>query len=312
MPAAVGHARDLAAQLQERHPDLRVALSGVSMLNHAFAETGQQDAMTLMPVMFVVLVVFMIIVLRSWTSSLGTLLVVTFSSATAFGLAGYAGVLLDPVSLTAPIIILTLGIADSVHLLVTVLALIRSGTPKTDAIRESLRVNFQPIVITSVTTIIGFLSLNFSDAPPFWYLGNITAVGIAAALVYSVWFLPAFLTVVPLQVRARAGDRSRAVRALGAMADWVTARHRTVLGAMGTATIVLVAFVPTIDLNDEWVKYFDYRIPFRADAEWAMDNLNGIYLLEFSVEGDGAEGINDPEYLQHLERFTGWLRSSRR
>ena len=308
VPAAVAHARDLAQQLRDRHPDLTVALSGVSMLNNAFAETGQRDAMTLMPGMFLVLVVFMIIVLRSLTGSAGTLLVVALSAASALGLAGYAGVTLDPIALTAPIIIMTLGIADSVHLLVTALTLMRDGMEKRAAIRESLRINLLPVVITSVTTVIGFLSLNFSDAPPFWYLGNITAVGILAALLYSVFFLPAFLSIVPLKVRQRSRERTDASRVLGSMADWVTARHRPVLAVVGTLTIVLVSFVPTIDLNDEWVKYFDDRIPFRADAEWGMENLNGIYLLEFSVSAKGPEGISDPEYLHHLERFTTWLR----
>ena len=309
VPAAVGHARDLVRQLRDRHPGLRVALSGVSMLNNAFAETGQRDAMTLMPGMFVVLVIFMIIVLRSVIASAGTLLVVVLSAASALGVAGYAGVALDPISLTAPIIIMTLGIADGIHLLVTVLALMRDGMDKRAAIRESLRINFLPVVITSVTTVIGFLSLNFSDAPPFWYLGNITAVGVTAALLYSVVFLPVFLSVAPLTVKHRSRERAGASGILGSMADWVTARYRPVLVVVGTLTVVLVAFVPTIDLNDEWVKYFDHRIPFRGDAEWGMEHLNGIYLLEFSVGAEGPEGISDPEYLHHLERFTSWLRA---
>ncbi|MFQ5972403.1 MAG: outer membrane lipoprotein-sorting protein [Alphaproteobacteria bacterium] len=308
VPEAVGYARDLAHQLRQRHPGVKVALSGVSMLNNAFAEAGQRDAMTLMPGMFLVLVVFMFVVLRSVSGTAGTLLVIAFSAITALGLAGFAGITLDPIALTAPIIIMTLGIADSVHLLVTVLMQMRDGSEKRAAIRESLRVNFLAVVITSVTTVIGFLSLNFSDAPPFWYLGNITAVGIVAALLYSVVFLPAFFSVVPLTVRQRSRERTGASRALGAMADWVTVRYRPVLAIMATLTIVLVALVPTIDLNDEWVKYFDYRIPFRAEAEWGMENLNGIYLLEFSVEAEGPEGISDPEYLHHLERFTAWLR----
>ena len=309
VPAAVGHARDLARQLHDRHPGLRVALSGVSMLNNAFAEAGQSDALTLIPGMFVVLVVLMVIVLRSVTGSAGTLLVVALSAVSALGLAGYAGVALDPISLTAPIIIMTLGIADGVHVLVTVLTLMRGGMDKRAAIRESLRVNFLPVVITSVTTVIGFLSLNFSDSPPFWYLGNITAVGVVAALLYSVVFLPAFLSVAPLTVRHRSGERAGASRVLGSLADWVTARHRPVLAIVGTLTVVLVAFVPTIDLNDEWVKYFDDRIAFRGDAEWGMEHLSGLYLLEFSVDAEGPEGISDPDYLDHLECFTVWLRA---
>ena len=309
VPAAVGHARDLVRQLHDRHPGLRVALSGVSMLNNAFAEAGQRDALTLLPGMFVVLMVFMILVLRSVTGSAGTLLVVALSAVSALGLAGYAGVALDPISLTAPIIIMTLGIADGVHLLVTVRTLMGDGMDKRAAIRESLRVNFLPVLMTSVTTVIGFLSLNFSDSPPFWYLGNITAVGVVAALLFSVVFLPAFLSVAPLTVSRRSGDRAGASRVLGSLADWVTARYRPVLAIVGTLTVLLVAFVPTIDLNDEWVKYFDDRIAFRGDAEWGMEHLNGLYLLEFSVDAEGPEGISDPDYLDHLERFTVWLRA---
>ena len=102
VPRAVGHARDLARQLRERQPGATVALSGVSMLNNAFAEAGQIDAMTLLPGMFAVLVVFMFLVLRSFAGTTGTVLVIAFAALSALGLAGHAGMRLDPISLTAP------------------------------------------------------------------------------------------------------------------------------------------------------------------------------------------------------------------
>ncbi len=308
VPAAVGRARDLADQLRARQPGLTVALSGVSMLNNAFAEAGQQDATTLMPAMFLVLVVFMLLVLRSFSGTAGTLAVIAFATSSALGLAGYAGLKLNPISVTAAVIIMTLGIADSVHMLITVRQLMGEGMRKIDALRESLRINLVALVITSITTVIGFLALNFSDAPPFRDMGNITAVGIVAALLFSVVFLPAFLSMVPLRVPAAVASRRGLARPLGALADLVVRRHRTVLVTMGTLTLVLVALVPTIDLNDEFVKYFDYRVEFRGAAEWGMENLNGIYLIEYSVGADGAEGVSDPVYLANLERFTGWLR----
>jgi predicted RND superfamily exporter protein len=61
--------------------------------------------------------------------------------------------------------------------------------------QESLRINFQPILLTSVTTAIGFMSLNFSDAPPFRDLGNIVALGVMLAFVLSVTLLPALMTI---------------------------------------------------------------------------------------------------------------------
>ncbi len=305
VPAAVGHARDLARQLRARQPGLTVALSGVSMLNNAFAEAGEQDAMSLMPAMFLVLVVFMLLVLRSLAGTAGTLAVIAFATVTALGLAGYAGLKLNPISVTAAVIIMTLSLADSVHVVVTVRQMLSEGKSKIDALRESLRVNLVALIVTSVTTIIGFLALNFSDAPPFRDMGNITAVGIAAALLYSVVFLPAFLSLVPLRAPAPSSTRRGLAAPLGAL---VIRRHRVVLTTMVILAVALIAMVPLIDLNDEFVKYFDYRVEFRGDAEWGMENLNGIYLIEYSVEADGPEGVSDPVYLANLERFTGWLR----
>ena len=308
VPSAVGHARQLAAQFESDYPGVHVALSGLSLLNNSFAESGQQDAMTLMPLMLGVLIVFMGLTLRNHCGMLVTLLVIAFSTATAMGLAGYLGITLSPISVIAPVIILTLGIADSMHILMTMLGLMRDGTDKLAALREGLRVNFLAVVITTVTTIVGFLTLNFSDSPPFHDLGNITAIGIAAAFVYSVAFLPAVLVVMPLRCKLRAQRGGRVQAGLETLAEWITRRHRAILLTTGIVTITLVSMVPFVELNDEWVKYFDYRVPFRHDAEFAIDNLNGLYQIEFSLPGEGAEGINDPTYLQNLERFTEWLR----
>lgn len=308
VPQAVGVARDLAARVEAEHPDVHVALTGLSMLNNAFAESGQQDSMTLMPLMFVVLVVFMVVVLRSVNGMLATLSVILLSTATALGIAGFMGIKLSPISVTGPVIIMTLAIADSVHLLVAMLGLMRDGMDKRDALRESLRINFVAVTITSVTTVVGFLTLNFSDAPPFHDLGNITAIGIASALVYSVLFLPALLTVIPLRVRQRASSTSSLQASLERLGDWVTRRHRPILAVTGLSAALLVGLVPFVDLNDEWIKYFDYRVQFRHDAEFAIDNLNGLYLVEYSLPAGEPEGISDPQYLETLESFTAWLR----
>jgi predicted RND superfamily exporter protein len=309
IPQAVGVARDLAARIKADYPGVHVAISGVSMLNNAFAESGQKDAMTLMPLMFGVLLLFMAVVLRSLWGTSATLLVIGLSAATALGLAGHAGIKLTPISATAPVIILTLAIADSVHVLVTMLSLMREGREKVYALRESIRVNFLAIAITSATTIVGFLTLNFSDSPPFWDLGNITAVGIAAALVYSTTLLPAVLRVLPIRVRGPQRRNAGLNQALGRLADWVTARYRPILVGIGAVAIALTALAPTVDLNDEFVKYFDYRVPFRHDAEFQMEHLNGIYLVEFSIEAGEPGGVSDPHYLEKLGEFTTWLRT---
>ncbi|MBT7444013.1 MAG: MMPL family transporter [Methylococcales bacterium] len=306
VPLSINYAQQLADNIELNHPGITVAITGVSALNNALASSGQADAMSLIPAMYGILLLITLLVLRSISGTLATLLVIAFSTIIAVGITGYAGVALDPISLTATIVILTLAIADSVHILLSVFHKMGQGEDKLSAIRYSIKSNFLAVSITSLTTIIGFLCLNFSDSPPFWHLGNITALGIAAAWLLSLTFLPAFLSVIPVKVSAVPAHK---ITRMQSFSRWITKHRHSVLLSSIAASILLVSFIPKITLDDSWVTYFDHDIPFRGDAEFAMDNLTGLYLLEYSVASGEEGAVNNPEYLQHLDEFTQWLRA---
>ena len=309
VPEAVDYARGLKADIEAKYPQLAIHLTGVSMLNNAFAETGILDAATLMPLMFAVIFLLTWLIVRSLTATFSTLLVILLSTTAAMGAAGFAGVKLTPIAMSAPIVILTLAVADSIHILLSLRGLMRDGMAKRDALVEAVRINFLPVTITSLTTIVGFLSLNFSDSPPYWHLGNITAAGVLAAWVYSVTLLPAALSLLPYRVERDSGSEwSR--RAMDRLADFVIRRHRALLAGVGLPALALIAFIPTLDFNDQWVEYFDERVEFRIDSDNAQQHF-GLYPIEYSVPAAGPGGISEPEYLENLERFTDFLRGQK-
>ncbi len=310
VPTAVAKARSIAENIRADYPELKVALTGISMLNNSFAEAGIKDLGTLVPLMYLVLLVVMLVTLRTYSGTAATLLVIMFSTVAAMGVGGFMGIELTPISIIAPTIILTLAIADSVHILISMRDAMRQGLEKRAAIIEAMRINFMPVSITSITTIVGFMSLNFSDSPPFWHLGNLTASGIAAAWLYSVTFLPALMSLLPMKVKvaeiARGATGSGGV--MERIADFVIARYRGLLLTTAAAAAALTVMVPTIDLNDDWTKYFDQRVEFRRDTDFALKNLGGLYPIEFSMTAESVGGISEPEFLTHLEAFTVWLR----
>jgi predicted RND superfamily exporter protein len=306
VPRAVEVARALQAEIEAAYPGLDIHLTGVSMLNNAFAETGMNDGATLMPLMFVVIFALTWLIIRSFAATFSTLIVITLSTAVAMGVAGLAGVKLTPISMSAPIVILTLAVADSIHILISLRGLMREGLDKTEALVESVRVNFLPVSITSLTTIVGFLALNFSDSPPYWHLGNITAVGIGAAWIYSVTLLPAILSLLPFQPRT--SDKPQwSQRAMDRLADMVIGNYRKLFVAVGLGALAVIAFIPTLEVNDQWVEYFDERIDFRTDSDKAQAHF-GLYPIEYSVSAEGPGGISEPDYLSNLESFAAFLR----
>ena len=202
--------------------------------------------------------------------------------------------------------IMTLAVADSVHLMVSMITAINRGLDKRAALVESLRVNMQPIFLTSITTAIGFLSMNFSDAPPFRDLGNITATGVMLAFVFSVSFLPAVLAILPVHGTKVAGRYSGAMDTL---ANFVIRRRKPLLVGVALLGIALISQIPRNELNDEFVRYFDQDIAFRVDTDFATQNLTGVYLLQYSIPAGDSNGISDPGFLRKLDRFVEWLRA---
>lgn len=309
VPEAISFAREIVAEFEAANPDLEIAITGISALNAAFAEATLNDAMTLFGPMFLVLILITWIIVRSVSATIATVLVINLATMVAMGFAGWVGITMSPFSGAAPVVILTLAIADSIHILITVMQRMRRGDEKIVALKESIRVNFLAVSITSLTTIIGFLALNFSDAPPFNALGNISAVGIAAAWFLSLTFLPAMLSLMPLHVKQETmGQRGKFQNAINGIAEFVINRTRLTLLVCGVVLVGFASAIPYVDLNDQWIEYFDHRIEFRGDAEFAMDNLTGLYLLEYSIPADGEGAINEPGYLENLEAFTLWLR----
>ena len=298
-------AREVAAAVGAGHPEVTIYITGFAMLNNAFQEVSMDELALLMPLMFGAMFLVMIFTLRSVTASVATMLLVMLSVTIAMGLGGFFNVGLTPPSAQAPTIIMTLAIADSIHVFVTMLKGMQSGLSKHDAIVESMRVNMTPVFLTSLSTVIGFLSMNFSDVPPFNHLGNITAAGVTAAFLLSIFFLPALVAIVPMRVpKARASTSTFYDR----LADLVIARRRPLLWGSAALTVLFVALIPSNELDDRFVEYFDESITFRTDTDFTADNLTGIYQIEFSLGGGESGAISEPAYLRRVEDFANWYR----
>ena len=301
--------RDLVADFQETYPHLKTYESGMVMLSNSFQESAQTDMSSLIPMMFLVIVIAILLLTRSVSATFATLVVIVFSIMTAMGLAGWFGMFLTPPSSAAPTIITTLAVADSIHILVSMLQLMRGGMSKREALVESMRLNFLPVFITSVTTIIGFLTLNFSDTPPFHDLGNITAMGMAGAFIFSVTALPALMAILPVRVKVRKKEGQQYVDSpmLNSLAGFVTRNYKPMLWGSAIAIIGISLLSLRNELNDEFVEYFSERVKFRTDTDYISQKLTGIYNVEFSIGAGESGGVNNPEYLEKLDEFEGWL-----
>ncbi|HFQ14701.1 MAG TPA: RND transporter, partial [Gammaproteobacteria bacterium] len=351
VPEVVAAARQMAREIREAYPDVEVRLTGMVLMNNAFSEASMQDMQSLVPLSFLIMMVFLAVLLRdfqrgwpafvavmtvlagiaaliataglpapltallllagfglllwSFPATMSTLLVIILSIVTAMGIGGHIGFPITPPSASAPTIILTVAIASSVHILITLLFEMHHGKDKRTAICESLRVNLQPVFLASVTTVIGFLSMNFSEVPPFRHLGNFVAFGVLASFILSVSFMPALLSLLPIRVRTIEHGKDSLMIRLG---DFVVRRRRELLYGMTALVLLLIAFIPRNELNDVFVHYFDNSVSFRVDADYTTEHLTGLYVADYSLSSGESGGISNPDFLREVEAFANWWR----
>ncbi len=307
----------LADQVRERFPGIDVRVTGLVVFNQAFMEVSLRDLQFLVPASFVAMTLMLVLLTGGLGGTFAIMLVVALSVMAAVGLGGWVGLPMTAPSAIAPVVVLTVAIASCVHIFSSLVHHLRSdasrapegraldGGLKRNAIVESVRVNLQPVFLACLTTAFGFLSMNFSESPPLRHLGTFVAFGVGAAFVLSVTLLPALLSLLPIRVSAARDRRDAAMAALG---EFVI-RHRRALGWGFCAIVVALAVsIPRNELNDVFLHYFDESVEFRRDADFTVENLTGLYTMEYALAAGESGGITGPAYLADLAAFAAWYR----
>ena len=322
---AAESARQIADEFRGRFPEIDVSLTGLVIFNQTFMEVSLKDLKTLVPAGFAAMALMLLLLTRGLSGTLAIMFVVSLAVMTAVGLGGWAGLPMTAPSSAAPIIVLTVAIANCVHIYVTLVQRMRmdeadmpSGRGAEDltgqmrnrdrkqgAIIESLRVNLQPVFLASLTTTLGFLSMNFSDVPPFRHLGTFVAFGVGAAFLLSVTTLPAMLSVLPIRIRE---SRTRYDESMVALGEFVVRRRRELLWGSALVVGALVASIPRNELNDVFLHYFADDIEFRRDSDFTVENLTGLYAMQYSLDSGEPGGINEPDFQADVMAFAEWYR----
>ena len=297
--------RELANKYRDKYPDTDIYLSGLIYGNYTSVEVLLDDSKTLLPAMGLVIILLLTYLFGSVYATTATMLIITTSIMVTMGCWGWSNTDLAGPSSSAPIIILTIAVADCVHILVSFFLAYNGGMSKRDAIDTSIRLNAIPVFITSVTTSIGFLSMNFSDVPPFQVLGNAVAFGVMMACLASLTLLPVLVDVFPI-VRKKSIHGGSSLLAPYAK-HLVQHKTRYFIGVVLTS-FVLGSFALKNELNDQFGKFFSENREFRYATDFGNENLSSFYDLSVSLKSPYENGVYHPDYLRKVDEFEQWLK----
>ena len=316
-------AKALAAEVEERFPGMDLRVVGTVMVNQTFLEASVSSQMIFLPASLLLMALILGVLTRSWAGVVGTGIVIVFSILGSVGLGVWLGLPFSPPVAPAPTIVLMIVVANCVHLLVALQQRLRAGDSRRDAIVEAVRLNLHPVFLASLTTTLGFLSMNFSEVPPYRDLGNFVAIGIVASFILSVTFMPAVLSLLPLRApRDRrllpamlsllpfraARERRLRLPQTSVLADNVLRYRKALFLGWVVFVLAMAAAIPRNELNDVLVHFFDEGVEFRQDTDFMDEHLSGNTLLEYSLEAHAEGGATDPLFLADVSNFAEWYR----
>ncbi len=298
--------RPIQKDLAEKYPDVGFYVTGGVPLTMAFTEVSISDMTTLTPLMLMVIFLVAGLSLRSVLGSIVTAFIVIVSIIGMMGVAGWMKFILNAATFNSFLMLSALTIAHCVHIMSTQRINMRLGKSKKESVNESLRVNLQPVFMTAITTAIGFLTMHFSEAPPFRELGYMMAFGNIILFLHAVITLPALLVILPSKINTT--GYSRAENYMTKLSKFVIKKRKILLYTNGFIIVFLCLGITQIKLDDTWTKYFDKRFEIRKHSDFVQNNLTGLDAIEYSIPSGSSDGINAPEYWSKLEKLANRIR----
>ncbi|MFC1668231.1 RND family transporter [Chlamydiota bacterium] len=301
----MNNVKQLVKKINKNYSNFNVYITGIAPFTDAINKATIHDLTWLSPVIYIFILFCLFFFLKSISATFSSLILILVSTLTGVGLGSWLEIQLSAPSSIAPVIIMTLAVAYSVLILILCNKYSTDYDNKRDILVKSYQIASKPIFFTALTTVIGFLSLNFSEVPPFRDLGNITAIGIAAAFLYTFAFFPVLITFLPFKKKNKRKELFQFVQKIPL---FVINNRKYIIVVFISLFVILSYFIKNIELNDKFIEYLDKKVPFRKDTEFVSQNLTGLYQIEYSI-GEGDDGlITEPEYLEKLDEFAEWFR----
>jgi predicted RND superfamily exporter protein len=295
-----------------------VHVAGEGAISGYLATYIDRDATRLNPLAALVITLVLIIAFRTLIGAVLPNIIVLGTLAATFGFMAAFGVSFYVITNGLATILIGIAVADSIHIMSQVyeerardpaLSLCRKGRSK--IARRAMSRMWKPITLTTITTIAGFAGLWLGAAmPPMKFFGLFAAIGVAAAWLFSIFFLPAALTLLPLRPSklfraANVNDRYGAgLQRLGSAA---LGKPRTTLAIAALIAIVGMAGTSRVIVQESQIENFQTDEPIYIADKEINRRMDGTNFLDIVIETDEPEALFRPDHLRRIEQLQTYV-----
>ena len=295
---------DLRDSLREQYPEQNIYVLGRILFEYDSYNAQIKDAKYLFPIVMLTILGLMYFCLRSLSFALAIAVVSVMSVGLTVGTVGWAQVPFNQISNMGPLVVFMIAMADSIHLVSVYLQGLHKSLSKFEALRESLRVNIQPVTLATVTTAMGFLSLNYCASPGIYGFGNVVAMGVVWAFLVTFTLLPALILLLPVKkVPKPLGVKGF----INFVAKLVANNGKQLFWGSLLLIVVTFAMLPLNKVDFDRFSFIDKDSDFHTVISALAEKIGNDQSLVYSINSGKYYGITEPEFLRKIEEFSIWL-----
>jgi hypothetical protein len=291
-------------------------IAGLPVAEDSFGKEMFNQMIYSAPMAGLIIFILMFIFFRNIRIIIPPMIVAVTSIIWTMGALVMTGHTVHIMSSMIPIFLFPIAVLNSIHILSEFHDRFGKHKHKEATIRHTIGELFMPMLFTSATTVVGFLSLVTNNIPPVQVFGIFVAFGVASAWLLSITLNPAFAMLLPDKALRNFGVKKDSPRSLLAgilytIRNFTSRRYRTVL-FVATAVVVIAAVgLSMITVNDNPVKWFKSDHPMRIADNELNKHLAGTYMNYLVIDAGESDAIKDPELMAWMEKLQRHLEKNK-
>lgn len=308
-----------------RSPGNRIRVVGAPVAESLLGIHILQDLVILLPLSMAIICFVLWLGCRRMAGVWQGVIQLAAAQTFTFGLMGWLDV---PVYLTTavlPIILTTLALADEIHLFWRYQQLLGPVPGEADrrhpeTVRVLLSQMSRPNVLSTLTTIIGFLSFLSTPLVAVSSFGIFAGAGLIFCLFWSQMVGPAILALLPPSaLRRPVGTSAEPSERFRRFFAPIFRSPRRTLATLAIASVLVSLGIGRLEVQDSWIGGFAPNSAFRKDTKAVNRLFNGTHLLQVQLDLSGWHGtlgqvwegvpgpLLDPKTLRAIGDFETFL-----
>ena len=296
--------RDLAAEVTGSE---RIWITGNAVIKAETVEAILRTLSFTIPAIFALVVVMLFFAYRSVRAVLLSTLAISLSLLWTLATAAVLELPINLVTSIVPPLVITLGLSYAVHLLSEYFDLGRkdSGVQR---VQRTLRRISPGLLLSTTTTIAGFLALMPAALPAIREFAMLSSIGVFYSLLLTLVCLPSALNLLGSYDSVRPIGEAFFANKARSLALFDLKWRNWIIALAVLSVPVSLYFANRIEVGTEYIKSFDESAPVRVDYDAINQAFDGASTVSILIETHVNDALTDPALVVEIERLQTWLR----